>query len=200
MPSWAQTARASSLNNRSQPYLETSSRLRPSLKRLNRSAQTPGRNNRSRGLLAKNCGVNDKGRLANPKPLTIIPAMASPVVISSWSWGGTRASIISMMPNSLITEATTPRWSRRSTLTDSIGTPPDCMALSQQDVEGRVYDLFSFCTCSMSGIRYLDNVTLANPQLREGRIAWAEAPSSLWEDPEFSETVRRNLPWNRATS
>jgi dihydroorotase-like cyclic amidohydrolase len=26
---------------------------------------------------------------------------------------------------------------------------------------------------------YLDNVTLANPQLREGRIAWAEAPSSL---------------------
>src|SRR5215472_11795378 len=47
---------------------------------------------------------------------------------------------------------------------------------------------------------YLDNVTLANPQLREGRIAWAEAPSSLWEDPEFSETVRRTLPWNRATS
>ncbi len=26
---------------------------------------------------------------------------------------------------------------------------------------------------------YLDNVTLANPHLREGRIAWAEAPSSL---------------------
>jgi hypothetical protein len=47
---------------------------------------------------------------------------------------------------------------------------------------------------------YLDNVTLANPQLRESRIAWAEAPSSLWEDPEFSETVRRNLPWNRVTS
>jgi hypothetical protein len=49
-------------------------------------------------------------------------------------------------------------------------------------------------------LAYLDNVTLANPQLREGRIAWAEAPSSLWEDPEFSETVRRNLPWHRATS
>jgi hypothetical protein len=50
------------------------------------------------------------------------------------------------------------------------------------------------------GILYLDNVTLANPQLRESRIAWAEAPSSLWEDPEFPETVRRILPWNRATS
>jgi hypothetical protein len=47
---------------------------------------------------------------------------------------------------------------------------------------------------------YLDNVTLANPQWWEGRIAWAEAPSSLWEDPEFLETVRRSLPWNRATS
>ena len=52
----------------------------------------------------------------------------------------------------------------------------------------------------LCGEYYLDNVTLANPQLRESRIAWAEAPSSLWEDPEFSETVRRNLPWNRATS
>ena len=38
-------------------------------------------------------------------------------------------------------------------------------------------------------------VTLANPQLWEGRIAWAEAPRSLWEGPEFSETVRRILPW-----
>src|SRR5262249_56543531 len=47
---------------------------------------------------------------------------------------------------------------------------------------------------------YLDNVTLANPRLRERRIAWTQAPSSLWEDPEFSETTRRNLPWNRATS
>jgi hypothetical protein len=47
---------------------------------------------------------------------------------------------------------------------------------------------------------YLDKVTLANPQLRESRIAWAEAPSSLWEDLEVSETVRRNLPWNRVTS
>src|SRR6266705_1404507 len=118
------------------------------------SARTPGRNNRSRGLLAKNCGGNDKGRLANPQPLTIIPAMASPVVISSWSWGGKRASIILMMPKSLITEATTPRWSKRSTLTDSIGNPPDCMALSQHDVQGRVYNFFSFCTCSMSGVEY----------------------------------------------
>jgi hypothetical protein len=47
---------------------------------------------------------------------------------------------------------------------------------------------------------YLDNVTLANLRLRKRRIAWAQAPSSLWEDPEFSETVRRNLPWHRATS
>ena len=46
---------------------------------------------------------------------------------------------------------------------------------------------------------YLDNVTLANLRLRKRRIAWAQAPSSLWEDPEFSETVRRNLPWHRAT-
>jgi predicted nucleic acid-binding protein len=48
--------------------------------------------------------------------------------------------------------------------------------------------------------QYLDNVTLANPRLRERRIAWAQAPSSLWEGPEFSETARRNLPWNRAKS
>src|SRR5258707_11652448 len=47
---------------------------------------------------------------------------------------------------------TATRWSRRSTLIDSIGTPPNCMALSQQNVQGRVYDLFSFCTCSMSVI------------------------------------------------
>jgi site-specific recombinase XerD len=26
------------------------------------------------------------------------------------------------------------------------------MALSQQNVQGRVYDLFSFCTCSMSAL------------------------------------------------
>ena len=50
------------------------------------------------------------------------------------------------------------------------------------------------------GCDYLDNVTLANLRLRKRRIAWAQAPSSLWEDPEFSETVRRNLPWHRATS
>jgi len=34
-------------------------------------------------------------------------------------------------------------------------------------------------TTGSIGFEYLDNVTLANPQLREGRIAWAEAPSSL---------------------
>ena len=50
------------------------------------------------------------------------------------------------------------------------------------------------------GEAYLDNVILANSRLREVRIARAEAPSSLWEDPEFSEMVRRTLLWNRATS
>src|SRR6266851_2798948 len=55
-----------------------------------------------------------------------------------------------MRPQSLITEATTPRWSRRSTLTDSMRTPSNFMALSPQDIQGRVYNLFLFCTCSMS--------------------------------------------------
>jgi ATP-dependent Lon protease len=34
------------------------------------------------------------------------------------------------------------------------------MALSQQNVQGRVYDLFSFCTCSMS------DVTIEDPYIR----------------------------------
>src|SRR4030095_3592823 len=46
---------------------------------------------------------------------------------------------------------------------------------------------------------YLDNVTLANPQVRESRLAWAEAPRSLWEARACAETVRRHLPWKRGT-
>src|SRR5262245_40326673 len=57
----------------------------------------PSRNKRSRGLLAKNCGVNDKGRLAKPRPLRIIPATASPGVSRSCSSGTRRLSIMSIV-------------------------------------------------------------------------------------------------------
>src|SRR3989442_4610744 len=86
----------------------------------------PSRNNKSRGLLAKNCGVKDKGRLANPKPLRIIPATASPGVISSWLSGTKRVSIISIRHISLMTSAMSPKWSKRSTVTNAIVAPPLC--------------------------------------------------------------------------
>jgi hypothetical protein len=61
------------------------------------------------GVWAKNCGGKDKGRVAKPKPLRIIPAIASPGVISSCSSGIRRVSIISMRPKSLITAAINPK-------------------------------------------------------------------------------------------
>ena len=73
-------------------------KVRLSLKRLNISASMPWRNKRSRGLLPKNCGVNDKGRLAKPRPLRIIPATASPGVITACASGTRRVSIMFISP------------------------------------------------------------------------------------------------------
>jgi hypothetical protein len=68
--------------------------------------------------------AKDKGPLAKPKPLRIIPAMASPGVSPSCLSGKRRASIMFMRSKSLITSAITPKWSKRSTRTDSICGPP----------------------------------------------------------------------------
>lgn len=69
-------------------------------------------------------------RLAELPPLGA-PDFVTVAVISSWSCRPKRASIISVIPKSLITEATIPKWSKRSTLTDSIDNPPDCIALTR---------------------------------------------------------------------
>src|SRR5438128_8916225 len=55
-----------------------------------------------------------------------------------------------MRPKSLITEATTPKWSKRSTLTDSIENPPDGITLGRYNLQGRVNNFSSIRTCSMS--------------------------------------------------
>ena len=91
---------------------------------------------------------------------------------------------------------------RNLTLHAQIGVTEHEVVKSGKEEEDPVASRDYFRCQALSFFRraYLDNVTLANPQLWEGRIAWAEAPSSLWEDPEFSETVRRILLWNRATS
>src|SRR5919106_3929203 len=55
----------------------------------------------------KNWGVKDKGRWANPRPLRIIPATASPGVIMACASGMRRALIISSSSMSLMTDAIT---------------------------------------------------------------------------------------------
>jgi hypothetical protein len=53
--------------------------------------------------------IRISGRWAKPRPLRIIPAMASPGVITSGASGTRRALIMSMRPKSLMTEAITPK-------------------------------------------------------------------------------------------
>jgi hypothetical protein len=60
------------------------------------------------GGLAKQWGVNDRGRWAKPAPLRIIPATASPGVIMSGVSGTRRVSLMSIRPQSCITATITP--------------------------------------------------------------------------------------------
>ena len=124
MRAWAPPARAHALNHRAPPSAGTASSVRPSGQRWPSAARPPGRHRSSSGVWEQNCGVRERGRLATPKPLRLIPATASPGVLASGSSGPRRASITLIRPTSCIIQAISPQGSQRSTWTDAICAPP----------------------------------------------------------------------------
>ena len=78
------------------------------------------------GGWAQHWGVNDQGRVATPTPLRILPATASPGVLTACASGTSRVVILSISPQSLLTAAIPPQCSRRSTRICAICQPsPD---------------------------------------------------------------------------
>jgi len=99
--------------------VDTSSSVRPSFEPIEHLASTPHETT-GPGFVAKNWGVKVMGRSENPKLLRIMPATASPGVISSSS-SGTKPGIDQANQAEVLDDLDRiPKWSKRSTLSDSI--------------------------------------------------------------------------------
>ena len=90
-PSWAQTASARSCNDRSQPEVEAASSGPPARKAVAHLGIDALTTRQIEGGWAKHWGVNGPGRVATPTPLSVVPATASPGVITACASGTSRS-------------------------------------------------------------------------------------------------------------